>query len=94
MSITVKLPQTLRGTAGGVTSVRVDTPRETTLAGLLDELAGSHPALERRLRDETRTLRRYVNFYIDGEECRALNGPATPLRDGDEVRVVPSVAGG
>ena len=57
-------------------------------------LAERYPALERRLRDEQAGLRRYVNFYVDGEECRRLGGPSAALRDRGEVQIIPSVAGG
>lgn len=94
MRVTVHLPEVLRARAGGTARLEVELNGSTTLDDLLDELAASHPAVERQLRDESRTLRRYVNFYLAGEECRALDGAATVLTDGQEVRVVPSVAGG
>ncbi|GAB3550213.1 molybdopterin converting factor small subunit [Actinopolyspora lacussalsi] len=94
MRITLVIPQMLRSTVDGAGTLRLSLEEEATLRQLLDELALTHPALERRLRDETRTLRRYVNFYVDGTECRALDGAATALGDGVEVRIVPSVAGG
>ncbi|MFF5172867.1 MoaD/ThiS family protein [Micromonospora sp. NPDC000089] len=52
------------------------------------------PRLARRLRDERGELRRYVNLYVDGEDCRHLGGLLAPVADGAEVRVLPSVAGG
>ncbi|SDP52495.1 Molybdopterin converting factor, small subunit [Actinopolyspora xinjiangensis] len=94
MRITLVIPRMLRSTADGAGRLRLSLEERATLRQLLDELAISHPALERRLRDETRTLRRYVNFYVDGTECRALDGAATTLSDGAEVMIVPSVAGG
>jgi sulfur-carrier protein len=65
-----------------------------TLRTVLDTLRERSPALERRLRDEAGALRRYVNFYIDGDECRTLAGLDTPLGTGTEVMIIPSVAGG
>lgn len=94
MRITVHLPAMLRPRADGAARLEFDLDGATTLDDLLDEIALRHPALERRLRDESRALRRYVNFYLAGEECRSLDGAATTLTDGQEVRVVPSVAGG
>ncbi|SFP52623.1 Molybdopterin converting factor, small subunit [Amycolatopsis arida] len=91
MTVTVHLPAVLRGMAEGRVELTVSA---ATLGQALDAIAASYPALERRLRDERGTLRRYVNFYVDGEECRRLAGPDTPLRDGAEVMVIPSVAGG
>lgn len=94
MRVTVFLPQVLRANAGGAARIDVDVNGARTLGNVLDEVAVQHPALERRLRDERRALRRYVNFYLDGAECRGLGGADTQLADGAEVRIVPSVAGG
>lgn len=91
MTVTVHLPSMLRSLADG--SGNLDIAGET-LADALDAVAASYPMLERRLRDETGALRRYVNFYVDGEECRRLSGAATPLADGGDVVIIPSVAGG
>ncbi|MCA1187437.1 MULTISPECIES: MoaD/ThiS family protein [Saccharopolyspora] len=93
MRVTLVLPLLLREHAGGRQRLEVE-PGEATLAGVLDVVAARHPALERRLRDESRGLRRHVNFYLDGEECRWLDGAGSEVRDGTEVRVIPSVAGG
>lgn len=65
-----------------------------TLQQVLDVLREQSPGLERRLRDERGALRRYVNFYIDGDECRLLDGQETAVNAGTEVMVIPSVAGG
>ncbi|MFR9729160.1 MoaD/ThiS family protein [Saccharopolyspora sp. MS10] len=93
MRVTLVLPRSLREHAGGSAVLEVE-PGQATLAGVLDAVGTRHPALERRLRDERRQLRRYVNFYLDGEECRWLAGADSPVRPGTEVRIIPSVAGG
>ncbi len=90
----MRLPSTLRARAGDQATVDVRVADDATLADVLDVLAQRYPGLERRLRDERGQLRRYVNFYVDGEECRHLAGAATPLRDVAEVQIIPSVAGG
>lgn len=94
MTVTVLVPGALRSATEGEKSVPVELAEGNTLADVLDQLVGRYPALGRRLRDETGALRRYVNFYVDGEECRRLDGAATVLRDGAEIQVIPSVAGG
>lgn len=94
MEVTVRLPSVLRPRAGDRSTVDVEVPESATLGDLLDVLADRYPALERRLRDESGQLRRYVNFFADGEECRRLGGVSMPLRDIAEVQVIPSVAGG
>jgi len=61
---------------------------------LLDTLAAVHPALARRIRDESGALRRFVNVYVDGDDVRFAGGLGTPVPDGAVVQVLPSVAGG
>ncbi|PZG00366.1 MoaD/ThiS family protein [Micromonospora deserti] len=90
--VTLLLPGPLRGEAGGASRLSVDAGG--TLRAVLDELAGSWPLLARRIRDERGELRRYVNVYVDGEDCRHLGGLDAPVGDAAEVQVLPSVAGG
>ncbi|NEW37576.1 MoaD/ThiS family protein [Nocardia cyriacigeorgica] len=87
----VHLPSMLRPYVDGEKELDVDA---TTLRTVLDALRDRSPALERRLRDETGRLRRYVNFYIGDEECRTLDGLDTPVDAGTEVMIIPAVAGG
>ncbi|MBK0868471.1 MAG: MoaD/ThiS family protein [Saccharopolyspora sp.] len=94
MQVTLVLPRMLQDKAGGVARLDLDLDGDPTLDGALDVVAARHPALERRLRDESRALRRYVNFYLDGQECRGLAGAGSRLREGAEIQVVASVAGG
>ncbi|MEQ7007277.1 ubiquitin-like small modifier protein 1 [Actinopolymorpha sp. B17G11] len=92
--VTVLVPSMLRGDCDGASRIDLDVDQPATLGDLLAALANRHPRLERRVRDEQGGLRRYVNVYVDGEESRRRDGLATPLRDGSEVHIVPSVAGG
>lgn len=92
MTVTVLVPGVLRAESGGLG--RIEIPATATLDGVLDELARTWPRLERRIRDEQGGIRRYVNVYINGEDCRALAGPESPVPDGAEIQVLPSVAGG
>jgi len=94
MNVTVRVPSMLRADAGGAARIASRLEDAATLGDLLAELAKSHPRLERRVRDEQGAVRRYVNVFVDGEESRTLGGLAAPLRDGTEVHIVPSVAGG
>lgn len=93
MEVVVGLPAVLAGLAGSA-AVAVELPEPASVADLLDAVRVDHPAVERRIRDETGALRRFVNVYVDGEDVRAAAGVATALREGSEVLVVPSVAGG
>ncbi len=65
-----------------------------TIRELLDSLESSCPGIKARLCDETGELRRFVNFYVNSEDIRFLDGSSTPLQDGDEVSIVPAIAGG
>jgi len=90
--VTLRLPSALADVAGGRTLV-VD-PAPPDVAALLDAVDAVNPALARRIRDETGAVRRFVNVYVDGDDIRHADGTATPLHDGCEVHVIPSVAGG
>jgi molybdopterin converting factor small subunit len=89
---TVLVPGVLRAEAGGSRELVVGDGG--TLAAVLDEMKERWPRLERRIRDENGALRRYVNVYVDGEDCRRSGGLATPVPAGAEIQVLPSVAGG
>jgi uncharacterized protein (TIGR00369 family) len=88
----VLIPGALRSETDGASRVTVDAAG--TLRAVLDEVDARWPRLGRRIRDEQGELRRYVNVYVDGEDCRALSGQDTPVGAGGEVQVIPSVAGG
>jgi molybdopterin converting factor small subunit len=94
MAVTVRIPAALRADAGGMARLEVEGDAAAPLAGLLDRMAARWPLLDRRIRDEHGRLRRYVNIYVDGEECRRVAGLATPVPDRAEVVIAPSVAGG
>lgn len=94
MRVVVLIPGPLRQTTGNASRLEVDLPEPVTLGALLDHVAVAYPLLDRRLRDERAGLRRYVNFFVDGEECRHLAGVDTELKPDAEVQILPSVAGG
>jgi MoaD family protein len=91
MAVTVKLPTQLRDAAGGSVSTRVEG---TTVGEALDALYAEHTELRSRLADDSGGLRRFVNVYLKGEDIRFLDGLDTPVTDGDEVTILPAVAGG
>lgn len=64
------------------------------VAELLESLEQSCPGIKARLCDEQGKLRRFVNFYVNNEDIRFLDGTSTPLQDGDEVSIIPAIAGG
>ncbi len=92
MTVTVLVPGALRAETGGESKIVVAAGG--TLGAILDELARTRPRLERRIRDEQGQLRRYVNVYINGEDCRALANQDSAVPAGAEIQILPSVAGG
>jgi molybdopterin synthase sulfur carrier subunit len=93
VTVQILLPGVLAALAGGEKHVLVE-PAGDTLADLLDALGAEHPMLARRIRDETGQVRRFVNVYVDGDDVRYEGGLEAKVRDGAEVHVLPSVAGG
>lgn len=91
MSVKVKIPTPLRKLTGERDVVEGNG---ASLAECISGLDGAYPGLRERLCDEQGELRRFVNVYINGEDVRFLSGVATPLKQGDEVAIVPAVAGG
>lgn len=91
MSVTVKLPTQLRAAAGGAGTIPVEG---ATVGEVLDALFAEHGELRERLCDEDGGLRRFVNVYVAGEDIRFGDGVATPVADGQEVQILPAVAGG
>lgn len=65
-----------------------------SIAELLDSLEAAFPGIKGSLCDEQGKLRRFLNLYVNSEDIRFLEGTETPLKDGDEVSIVPAVAGG
>jgi molybdopterin converting factor small subunit len=65
-----------------------------TIADLIDTLETNYPGIKARLCDDKGMPRRFLNFYVGGEDIRLLDNTATPLKDGDEISIVPAVSGG
>jgi molybdopterin converting factor small subunit len=94
VKVSVRLPAPLRPVAGGQSMMEVEIHGSADVAALLDRLAESHPALERRLRDEQGRLRPHVNVFVGPDNIRDLAHLGTALPDGAEVTVLPAVSGG
>ena len=90
MAIDVRIPTILRSYTDGNKQVEA---KGDTLADLIDNLDADHPGLKERL-VENGALRRFVNIYVNDEDVRFLGGLEATLDDGDEVTVLPAVAGG
>lgn len=91
MSVIVRIPTPLRKLTADQDSVSTDG---ASLSECISSLEASHPGLKERLCDESGEIRRFVNIYVNGEDVRFLQGLATSIKDGDEVSIVPAVAGG
>ena len=94
MTVIVRLPGPLRDLVGGAKEVEVEAVDGGTVESLLDGLAGTHPALERRVRDEQGSLRRHVNLFVNGDNTKDLDGMATRLAPSDELSILPAISGG
>ena len=91
MAVTVKLPTQLRAAAGNATEAQVEGG---TVGEALQSLYEQHAELRERMADEGGGLRRFVNVFLGGEDIRFLDGLETPVDDGDELTILPAVAGG
>jgi sulfur-carrier protein len=90
MAIEVRIPTILRTYTGGEKAVEASG---STLIELIDDLEDKHPGIKDRLIDGE-DLRRFVNLYVNDEDVRFTGGLGTELSDGDQVVVLPAVAGG
>ncbi len=91
MPVTIAIPTALRQFAGGQSEVKVEA---ATAGEALNLLTASHADLRRHLFNDQNALRNFVNVYLNDEDIRHQNGPDTPVKDGDTILIVPSIAGG
>jgi MoaD family protein len=90
MSVTVKIPAQLRAATGGESELEVEG---STVGEALDAVFDEHDGLRERITEDG-GLRRFVNVFVSGEDIRFKDGLETELDDGDEVQILPAVAGG
>lgn len=91
MPIQVTIPTPLRTLTQGKDTVEATG---ATLDALISDLENQYPGLKNRVYDDAGQLRRFVNIYVNGEDVRFLQEKATPLKETDEVSIVPAIAGG
>ena len=89
--IKVRIPTPLRPLTKGQGEVEATA---ATITEMIETLNSAHPGLKDRLCDDKGELRRFVNIYVNEEDIRFLKGKETSLKDGDEVSIVPAIAGG
>jgi len=89
--VQVKIPTPLRKYTGGSGGVEADGG---TVAALVDDLERRHPGIKERICDEAGQVRRFVNVFVNGEDIRFLQNMETSLKEGDNISIVPAIAGG
>lgn len=90
MDTIVKIPAALRTLTGGADEVKA---AGSTVAAVIDDLETRHPGLKDRLLD-AKGLRRFINIYVGEDDVRFTGGLATALKAGDEISIIPAIAGG
>lgn len=91
MPIQVRIPTPLRKLTNNEELVEVTAP---TIGAAIAELQSRYPGIRERLLDEKGAVRRFVNVYLNEEDIRFLQNQETPLKDGDEISIIPAIAGG
>jgi molybdopterin synthase sulfur carrier subunit len=91
MAVLVRIPTPLRSLTKGQAEVQVAADN---VADLIEDLEKQFPGIKERLVDEGGEVRRFINFYINEEDVRFLQGSQTAIKAGDQVSIVPAIAGG
>jgi molybdopterin synthase sulfur carrier subunit len=91
MPVLVRIPTPLRTLTKGNAEIQA---KGATIDSVVDDLERQFPGLKERLLDESGELRRFINIYVNQEDIRFLQAKKTTLKDGDEVSIVPAIAGG
>ncbi len=91
MAKKVRIPTPLRKLTNNEEIVEVDAG---TIGAAITELQSRYPGIKERLMDESGQVRRFVNVYVNEEDIRFLKNQDTPLKDGDEISIIPAIAGG
>jgi molybdopterin synthase sulfur carrier subunit len=91
MTVTVRIPTTLRPLSGGIATVQVEG---STVAEVLANLNATHPGFSDRLLDSEGNLHKFVNLFVADDDVRYMQGLATVVASGQTVSIIPAVAGG
>jgi molybdopterin synthase sulfur carrier subunit len=91
MAAKVRIPTPLRKLTNNDELVEVNA---ATIGDAINELQTRYPGIKERLLDETGAVRRFVNVYVNEEDIRFLQNQQTKLKDGDEISIIPAIAGG
>lgn len=91
MAVTVRIPTPLRKFTSGLGEVQISA---NTISEVLDSLEKNYPGIKDRLCDEAGNIRRFINVFINEEDIRFKQNLQTALKDGDDISIVPAIAGG
>jgi MoaD family protein len=91
MAQKVRIPSPLRKLTNNEEIVEINA---STIGEAIVELQGRYPGIQERLLDESGGVRRFVNVYVNEEDIRFLQNQNTQLKDGDEISIIPAIAGG
>jgi sulfur-carrier protein len=91
MAQKVRIPTPLRKLTNNEELVEINA---TTIGGAITELQSRYPGIKERLLDDSGSVRRFVNVYVNEEDIRFLQNQQTSLKDGDEISIIPAIAGG
>lgn len=91
MSVNVRIPTPLQNLTGQKALVEASG---ATVGEILSGLESEFPGLRERLRDDSGKLRRFINVYVNDEDIRFLENESTPVKESDEISIIPAIAGG
>ena len=91
MPVKVRVPTPLRRFTGGIDEV---TAAGESVRAVIEDLEKRHPGMRERLLDDKGEMRRFVNIYLNGDDIRFLNQLNSQVKDGDDISIVPAIAGG
>lgn len=91
MAVTVKIPTSLRKFTADKAELTIEAP---TVGAALQSVESAHPGLLAKLTDDEGKIRRFINIYLGDEDIRFLDGLETAVKSGDEISIIPAVAGG
>jgi molybdopterin synthase sulfur carrier subunit len=91
MAIIVRIPTPLRKLTQNLSEVE---GVGSDISSIIENLEANYPGLKERICDESGNVRRFVNIYLNDEDIRFLDGTATAVKEGDEISIIPAIAGG
>jgi molybdopterin synthase sulfur carrier subunit len=91
MAVQVRVPTPLRRFTAGAGEVQAEG---ASIAQIIEDLERRHPGIRERLLDDKGEIRRFVNIYLNGDDIRFLDALKSKVKDGDDVSIVPAIAGG